>query len=237
MVFFTLVVLAALAASIANASPISFSNSDPATSTEGGLLPVYTPPGSPVRSKTSETHETCEDLGNKAMHETGIAHHDKSGTPAKRTSSVMNTARCEQDGPPHPSGTGFAGLPQPQSETISASNSAVNYQKVMKDHGPYAASAAESAAHYRQYRMSHGLDADDSDNIETEKSGEYNTAGQASGDPRRHPHHRHQKREGSDCSFAAGGVLCMVKGDAESVQNFEASLVEPNIPTHIANID
>ena len=98
-------------------------------------------------------------------------------------------------------------------------------------------STSESAAHYRQYRTSHGLDADESNSAETGKSGEYNTGGQTSGDLRRHPHHRHQKREGSDSSIAAGGVLYKAKGNAESVQSFEASLVEPNIPTHIANID
>lgn len=31
--------------------------------------------------------------------------------------------------------------------------------------------------------------------------------------------------------------LCKVKGDAERVQNFEASLVEPEFPTHITSID
>ena len=171
MVSFTLVVFAALAASIADASPIPSSNSGPATTTEAGLLPVYTPPGSPVRSKTSEIHNTCEDPGDRAVDGTGLAHLDKDGTPASKTSRVLNTARCEQDRPPHPSASGLARLPQPRSATVSALNSLVDHQQVMKDRDPDAAPASESAAHYRQFRTSHGLDADDSDKIETGKSG------------------------------------------------------------------
>ena len=237
MISSTLVVFAALAASIANASPIPFSNSGPTATAKASLLPVCSPPGSPVRPKTSEIHDSCKDPGDRAMDDTGFAHHDRIGTPAKRTSAVMNTARCKQDEPPHPSASDFAGIPQPQSKPVSASNSAVDYQQVVKDRDQDAVSASESAAHCRQYITSHGLDADDSDKVETGRSGEYNTGDQTSGDLRRHPHHHHQKREGTDCSIAAGGVLCKVKGDAESVQGFEASLLEPNIPTHIANID
>ena len=235
MVSFTLVVFAALAASIANASPIPLSVTGPTTTTEAGLLPLYTPFRSPVRSKPSEIHDSCEDPGDRAMDEIGFTHYDKSGTPAKRTSSVMNTARCKQDGPLHPSASGLAGLPQPQCKPVSASSSVVGYQQVMKDHGPDATSTSESAAHNRQYRTSHGLDAYDLDKIKTGKSGEYKNAGKTSGDLRQHPHH--QKCEGADCSIAAGGVLCTVKANAGRVQTFEASLVDPEIPTHISNID
>ena len=201
MISSTLVVFAALAASIPNASPIPFSNSGPTATAKASILPVYSPPGTPVRPKTSETHDNCEDPGDRAMDDTGLAHHDKIGTPAKRTSSVMNTARCKQDESPHPSASDFAGIPQPQSKPVSASNSAVDYQQVVEDRDPDTVSAFESAARYRQYETSHCLDADDSDNAETGKSGEYNTGGQTSGDLRRHPHHRHQKREESDCSI------------------------------------
>ena len=237
MISFTLVVFAALAASIANTSPIPISNSGPpATTVEASLLPVNTSSGSPVHSKLSEIHENCEDLGNKVMDETGFTHRDKNGMPAKRKNSLVNTARCKQDGSPHPPASGSAGLPQPQSKPVSASNSAVDFQQVMKDHRPNAVSASQSAAHYMQYRTSHGLDADDSDKIEMGKSAEYNYASKTSGDLGQHPH-RHQTREGADCSIAAGGILCTVKGDAGRVQKFEASLVEPEIQTHIANID
>ena len=170
MVSFTLAVFAALAASLANTSPIPISNSGPpATAVQAALLPVNTSSGSPVHSKLSEIHENCEDLGNKAIDETGSTHRDKNGMPAKRTSSVVNTARCKQDGPPHPPASGLAGLPQPQSKPVSASNSAVDNQQVMKDDRPDAASASQSAAHYRQYRTSHGLDADDSDKLKWER--------------------------------------------------------------------
>ena len=235
MVSFTFVVFAAIAASIANTSPIPFSNSGPARMTEAGLLPVYTP-GSPVRSKTSEDNDTCEDLGNKAMDETRFAYNDKDESPAKRTSSLMNTARCRQDGSPQPSGPGFAGPPQPQSETVSALNSAVDHQQVMKDHGPDAASAAESAAHYRQYRMSHGLDTDESDSIKTEKSGEYKTGGQASGNLTRQSASSSPRAGRIRLQYCGWMSLCKVKGDAESIQTFEASLVEPNIPTHMLTL-
>ena len=171
------------------------------------------------------------------MDETGFTHRDKNGMPAKSTSSVVNTARCKQDGPPHPPASGLAGLPQPQSKPVSASNSAVDYQHVMKDHRPDAASASQSAAHYRQYRTSHGLDADDLDNVETGKSEEYKNACKTVGELRQHPHHRHQKQEGADCSIAAGEGLGTVKGDAGRLQSFEASLVDPKIPAHIANTD
>ncbi len=147
---------------------------------------------------------------------------------------------CEDagdDGPPYPPTSGFAKLPHPESRTVSGSNSVADYQQVMKGRGLDAAAESESAAHYQQYRTSHGLDAADSDRIEKGKSGEYENDGQTSWELGHHPHLRHQKREGSDCSIAAGGVLCEVKHDAEPVQDHEASLIEPDIPTHIANIN
>ncbi len=238
MVSFTVIVFAALAIGIANSSPIPFSNAGPsATTTEAGLLPVYTPSDSPVHFKISEIHDHCEDPGNKAMDGTELADHDKIGAHADGTNPMMNTARCEHDGPPHPPASGFVELPQPESKTISGSNSAADYQQVVTGHGLDAASEPEPAAHYQQYRTSHGLDAADSDRIEKGKSGDYEIDGRTSWDLRHPPHHRHQKWEGSDCSIAAGGVLCKVKRDAEPVQNFEASLVDPDIPTHIANVD
>ena len=199
-------------------------------------MPVCSPPGSPVRRKTAEIHDSCKYPSDRAIDDAGFVRHDRIGTLAKRTSAVMNTTRCKQDEPPYPSASDFAGIPQPQSKPVLASNSGVTYQQVVKDHDQDAIFASESAAHCRQYLTSHGLDADGSDNVKTGKSGEYDTGGQTSGDPRRHPHHHHQKWEGADCSIAARRALCKVKEDAESVQNSEASLLEPNIPRHIANI-
>ena len=206
MIAFTVILFAALAASIANASPIPSSNAFPsATTIEAGIPPVYTSTGSPVHSKMSEVPDHCEDPGD--------------------------------DEPPYPPASSFAKLPHPESRTVSGSNSVSNYQQVMKGRGLDGAAEAELVAQYQQYRTSHGLDAADSDRIEKGKSGEYENNGQTSREIGHHPHLRHQKREGSDCSIAASGVLCRVRQDAEPVQDHEASLIEPNIPTHVANID
>lgn len=206
MINFTVVLFAALAASIVNASPISFSNAVPSAPTiEAGTRPVSTPTGSPVHSKISEVHDHCEDPGD--------------------------------DGPPYPPASGSAKLPHPESGTVSGSNSVADNQQVMKGRGLDAAAEPEWAAHYQQYRTSHGLDAADSDTIMKGESGEYENDGQTSRDLGHHLHLRHQEREGSDCSIAAGGVSCRVKQDAEPVLYHEVSVVEPDIPTHIANID
>ena len=225
MMAFTVVLFSALAASIVNASPIPFSNAVPsATTIVAGLLPVYAPNGSPVHSKISEVYDHCEGPGD--------------------------------DGPPYNSASGFAKPPLPESGTISASGSDTDYQQVISgrglnaaakaksaaqqygtSHGLDAEAEAESAAHYQQYRTSHGLEAADSDRIEKGKSGEYDNDGQNSSDLEYHPHLRHQKGEGSDCRIAGSGGLCRVKQDVGPMQNYEASLAEPDIPTHIANID
>ena len=238
MVSFTVVVGVTLAASIANASPIPYSNAVPsATTTEAGLLPVYTPTGSPVLFKMSERHDHCEGLSDKAMDGIELAHHDKNGAHANGRSPVMNTIRYKHDEPAQPLASGSAELPQPESRIASGSNSAADYQQVMKGHGLDAAPGSESAAHYQQYRTSHGFDAADSDRAEKGKSEGYENDDRASLDLRHPPHHHHQKREGSDCSIAAGKVLCKVKQDAEPGQDFEASNLDPDIPTHIADID
>ena len=161
------------------------------------------------------------------------------GSPVHSTMSEVHD-HCEDpgdDGPPYPPASSFAKLPHPESRTVSGSNLVPDHQQVMKGRGLDGAAEAELVAQYQQYRTSHGLDTAYSDRIEKGKSGQYEKDGQTSWDLGHHPHLRHQKREGSDCSIAAGRVLCRGKQDAEPVQDHEASLVEPDIPTHIANID
>ena len=206
MIAFTLVLFAALAASIANASPTPFFNADAsATKKKTGLPPVYPPTGSSGHSEASEVRDHCEDPGD--------------------------------EGPPHPPASGLTKLPRPVSRTVSGWNSGADYQQVMKSRGRDAEAESEAAAHYQQHRISHGLDAAHPDRMEKGKIGEYENDGQTSWDLRHHPHLRHQKQEGSDCSIAAGGISCRVKRDAEPVQDDEASLADPDIPTPIANID
>ena len=208
-----------------NASPIPFSNAVPsATTIEAGLPPVYAPDDSPVHPTISEVHDPCEDPSD--------------------------------DGSPYHSTSGFVKPPLSESGTASGSGSSADYQRLMSgrglnaaaeaesavqqyrtSHGLDAKAEAESAIHCQQYRTSHGLEAADSDRIEEGKSGESDSDGQNAWDLGYHPHLRQQKGEGSDCRIAGSGVLCRVKQDAGPMQNYEASLPEPDIPTHTANID
>ena len=222
---FTVVLFSTVAASIVNASPIPFLNAVPsATTIEAGLPPIYAPHGSPVHSTISKGHDHCDDPSD--------------------------------DVPPYHSTSGVVKPPRSESGTVSGSGSSADYQRLMSGRGPNAAAEAESAAqqyrtshgldaeaesesaiHCQQYRTSHGHEAADSDRTEKGKGGESDNDGQISWESGYHPHLRHQKGEGSDCRIAGSGVLCRVKQDAGPMQNYEASLAEPDIPIHIANID
>ena len=225
MMAFTVVLFSTLATSFVNASPIPFSHAVPsATTIEAGLPPIYAPHGSPVHSTIFEVHDHSEDPSDNV--------------------------------PPYHSTPGFVKLPLSESGTVSGSGSSTDHQRLTSgrglnagaeaesaaqqyrtSHGLDAKAEAESAAHYQQYRTSHGLEAADSDRIEKEEGGECDNDGQNSWDLGYHSHLRHQTGEGSDCRIAGSGVLCRVKQDTGPMQNYEASLAEPDIPIHIANID
>lgn len=248
MMAFTVVLFSALATSIVNASPIPFSNAVPsATTIEAGLPPVYKPPDSPVHSKMSEVHDHCEDprdngtpypsssgFAKPPFPESGTVSGSGSVADSQQVMSErgLNTAAEAESAAHYQQHMTSHGL-----DAAAEPESAAYYQQYRTSHGRDAAAEAESVAHYQQYRTSHGLDAADSDRIEEGKSGKHENDDQTSGDVGHHPHLRHQNREGSDCSDAADGVLCWVTQDGGPVQDYEASLAEPDTPTYIANID
>ena len=224
---FTVVLFAALAASIVNASPIPSSNAVPlATTIEAGLQPGYTPTGSPVQSKISEVHDHCVDSGNDGPVYPPTSGFAKLPHPESNTISGSNSVADYQQV-----------MKGHDLDVAAEVESAAHYQQYRTSHGVDAAAEAESAAHYQQYRTSHGLDAADFNRIEQGKSEEYQNDGQTSRELGHRPHLRHQKQQGSGCIVAGSGVLCRVKQDAEPVQDHKASPVDPDIPRHIANID
>ena len=245
---FAVVLFAALAASIVNASPIPSLNTVPlATTIEAGLQPGYTPTGSPIHSKLSEVYDHCEDSGDDGPPCPPGSGFAKLPHPESSTVSGSNSVADYQQ---VMKGHGLDVAAEAESvahyqqyrtshglDAAADAKSAAHYQEYRESHGLDAAAEAESAAHYQEYRTSHGLDAADSDRNEQAKSEEYENDGEIPLEVGHHPHIRHQKQQGSGCIVAGSGALCRVKQDAEPVQDHEASLVDPDIPRHIANID
>ena len=246
MMTFTVVLFSTLAASIVNANPIPFLNAVPSANTiEAGLSPIYAPNGSPVHSTISKGHDHCEDSSDD-----GPPYRSNSGfvKPPLPESGAVTGSGSSADYQRLMSGRGHNAAAEAESaaqnyrtshglDAEAGAESGIDCQQYRTSHSHEAATEAESAAHYQQYKTSHGLEAADTDRIEKGKGEESDNDGQVSWDLGYHPHLRHQKGEGSDCRIAGSGVLCRVKQDAGPMQNHEASLAEPDIPTHIANID
>ena len=238
---FAVFLFAVLAASFVNASPIPSLNAVPlATTIKAGFPPVYPPTSSPIHSKLSEVHDHCEGSGDDRPPCPPASGFAKLPHPESSTVSGSNSVADYQhvmkgDGLDVAAEAELVAHYQQYRtshglDAATDAKSAAHYQEYKESHGLDAAAEDEPAAHYQEYRISHGLDAADSDKIEQGKSGEYENDGHP-------PHLRHQKQEGSGCIVGGSGVLCRVNQDAEPVQDHEVSLLDPEIPRQIANIN